>query len=540
MDQRTAFTLVDNDDPRLAPHDPEKRRAVPRDLPEQEETGYYAQGLQLFLICISLCLCVFLVGLDATILTTAIPSITDEFGSVEDVGWYDAAFRLTSCMSQLSQGRLFDNYSIKWVFLFNNGILISGLASSSLVFIIGRAITGLGFSGISQGCMVIVAISTPLRKRATYLGFISASEYTAMATAPIIGGALTSSLSWRWCFFINLPTAAAPAAMILMLKLPNTALCSNKKSQIERLRELDLLGCFFFAPAVLCLLLALQWGGSTYSWSNARIVAILLLAPLFFVVFCFIQHVKQDSAMLPPRIIKKKVILAGALFSLSLSACRAIVQYYLAIWFQTVRGTTALQSGICTLPMVIAILVSAIGTGPLMSKTGIYTPIMIPAGFLVVAGMGIMTSFSSETPKRLWIPSLILLGIGSGSSVSIPFIAAQAVLGLGDLSAGMALMTFSQDLGEAVFISIAQAIFLNRLSSALQITAPELDPESVIHLGATNLAGKIPSQDVAAVAFSYNLAVRSTFYLAVALAGVLILAALPLQKSPLKVGRKST
>lgn len=192
-------------------------------------------------------------------------------------------------------------------------------------------------------------MSTPLQKRATYLGLISASEYTAMATAPIIGGALTSSLSWRWCFFVNLPTAAAPAAMILMLKLPNMASCNNNKSHIVRLRELDLLGCFFFAPAVLCLLLALQWGGSTYSWSNARIIVLLVLAPLIFAMFCFIQHIKQDSAMLPPRIIKKRVILAGALFSLSLSACRAIVQYYVRLSsgypYMLTDNMCSLQSG---------------------------------------------------------------------------------------------------------------------------------------------------------------------------------------------------
>ncbi|RAH81009.1 MFS general substrate transporter [Aspergillus japonicus CBS 114.51] len=529
--------------------DPDKRRdgLVRSEDPatqQLEETHNYAQGLQLLLICISLCLCVFLVGLDATILTTAIPSITDEFGSVDDVGWYDAAFRLTSCMSQLSQGKLYDNYAIKWVFLvnmviFEAGILVSGVASSSLVFIIGRAITGLGFSGISQGCMVIVAMSTPLQKRAAYLGVISASEYTAMATAPIIGGALTSALSWRWCFYINLPTAAAPAAMLLLLTLPQMP-SGPRKSQIERLRELDLLGCFFFAPAILCLLLALQWGGETYSWNSARIIALLVLAPIAFAVFCFIQHWKQDSAMLPPRILKQRVILAGALFSLSLSACRAIVQYYLAIWFQTVRGATALQSGIYTLPLVIAVLVSAMAAGRFMSMTGIYTPIMIPAGLLVVGGVAMMTRFSPTTPTGLWIASLILLGIGSGSSVSIPFIAAQAVLGLGDLSAGMALMTFSQDLGEAVFISIAQAVFLTRLTGALQATAPDLDPQRVIHLGATDLQGKVPAQDVAAVALSYDLAVRSTFYLAVALAGLLVLAAVPLQMTTLMGGRRSS
>lgn len=147
-----------------------------------------------------------------------------------------------------------------------------------------------------------------------------------------------------------------------------------------------------------------------------------------------------------------------------------------------------------------------------------------------------MTSFSENTPKSLWIPSLVLLGIGSGSSVSIPFIAAQTVLSVGDLSAGMALMTFSQDLGEAVFISIAQAIFLNRLTSSIQVTVPDLDPASVIHLGATNLKGKIPAHDVAAVALSYDLAIRATFYLAVSLAGVLLISALLVQKTRLKVG----
>ncbi|KAJ5133782.1 MFS toxin efflux pump, partial [Penicillium atrosanguineum] len=502
---------------------------------QELEVGNYAHGLQLAVICISLCLCVFLVGLDATILTSAIPRITDEFGSVEDVGWYDSAFRLTSSMSQLSQGKLLDNYPVKWVFLanmviFEAGILVSALAPTSVAFIFGRAITGLGFSGISQG---IVATSIPLQKRATYLGIISASEYTAMAIAPIIGGALTSSLSWRWCFYINLPTSAAPAAMLLLLKTPGIPL-RGEKSHIQRLRQLDLLGCLFYAPAVLCLLLALQMGGEIYSWSDARIIALFILAPILFLIFCYTQHVKQDAAMMPPRIIKKRTIMASALFSLSLSACRAIVQYYIAIWFQTVRGVSPLQSGINTLPMVVAILVSAVVAGRFISITGSYTPIMIPAGFLIVTGISIMTTFTHTTPKRLWVTSLVLLGIGSGSSVASPFIAAQTVLNINDISAGMALMTLSQDLGEAVFISVAQAIFLNRLASALRTTVPGLSPQEVLHLGATNLKDKIPSQDVEGVALSYNVGVRSTFYLAVALAATIVVAALPLQNISFK------
>jgi hypothetical protein len=189
--------------------------------------------------------------------------------------------------------------------------------------------------------------------------------------------------------------------------------------------------------------------------------------------------------------------------------------------------------------MVIAVLISAVVAGYLMSITGIYTPVMIPSAIMIVAGVGIMTTFSETTPKGVWIPSLILLGIGSGSSVSIPFIAAQTVLAVEDLSAGMALMTFSQDFGEAVFISIAQAIFLNRLTSSIQVTAPDLDPANLTHLGATNLKGKIPPHNLAAVALSYDLAVRATFYLAVSLAGMLLIAALSLQKTRLMVERFS-
>jgi hypothetical protein len=184
--------------------------------------------------------------------------------------------------------------------------------------------------------------------------------------------------------------------------------------------------------------------------------------------------------------------------------------------------------------MVIAILVSAVVAGRFISMTGSYTPIMIPAAILTVAGIAMMATFTQTTPERVWIPSLVLLGIGSGSGVATPFIAAQTVLDIKDISAGMALMTLSQDLGEAVFISVAQAIFLNRLASTLRTTVPALNPQDVLHLGATDLSGKVPSQDVEGVALAYNVGVRSTFYLAVALAATMVGAALPLQKSLMK------
>ena len=174
-------------------------------------------------------------------------------------------------------------------------------------------------------------MSTPLKQRATYVGLISAIEYFAIAIAPIIGGALTSALSWRWCFYINLFPSALPAAMILLSRLPSMPSTTAGKTQVQRLRELDLLGACFFAPAVLCLLLALQWGGSKYNWDNVRIIVLLALSAIVFSIFCLVQHRKQDAAMIPPRIVRKRPIIAGSLFSLSLSACRAVIQYYVSL-----------------------------------------------------------------------------------------------------------------------------------------------------------------------------------------------------------------
>lgn len=185
-------------------------------------------------------------------------------------------------------------------------------------------------ASVADSLTSISATSTPLKQRATYIGFISATEYFAIAIAPIIGGALTSALSWRWCFYINLIPAPLTVAMILLSRLPGMPSTASK-SQCQRLRELDLFGCCLFAPAVLCLLIALQWGGSTYSWDNVRIIVLLALSPVLFSIFCLVQHRKQNAAMLPPRIVKKRPIIAGSIFSLSLAACRAIVQYYVSL-----------------------------------------------------------------------------------------------------------------------------------------------------------------------------------------------------------------
>lgn len=148
------------------------------------------------------------VGQDRTIIATAIPRMTDTFHSLDDIGWYGSAYMITGCAFQLLYGRIYTFYSPKWVFLsaiglFELGSLICGAAPSSAVFIIGRAIAGLGSCGIFSGTIMITVYIIPLRKRPVYQSFSGLTFGVASVVGPLLGGVFTDNATWRWCFYIK-------------------------------------------------------------------------------------------------------------------------------------------------------------------------------------------------------------------------------------------------------------------------------------------------------------------------------------------------
>ncbi|KAJ4292942.1 hypothetical protein N0V88_005605 [Collariella sp. IMI 366227] len=313
------------------------------------------------------------------ILILAIPVITDEFNSLSDVGWYGSAYLLTCCAFQLLFGKIYTFFAIKPVLLasillFEISSVICGAAPNSVAFIIGRAICGIGAAGIFAGTIVSIIYVVPLQHRPKIQGLFGALAGISSIVGPLLGGAFATDVTWRWCFYINLPIGGVAMVVIaLFLKLPEGADESKKLPLTKKLVQLDLLGTALLMPGVVCLLLALEWGGSAYAWNNARIIALLTLASILLVAYGFVQTFSK-TATLPPRLIKQRNVLSALWATICINSSMYLFIYYLPIYFQALLSLTPTTSGTHLLPVMLSMVFGTIFSGALNSVSDTTRP----------------------------------------------------------------------------------------------------------------------------------------------------------------------
>ena len=192
--------------------------------------------------------------------------------------------------------------------------------------------------------------------------------------------------------------------------------------------------------------------------------------------------------------------------------------YFMPTWFQAIKGTSALLSGIDTIPMVLALVVGSIAAGVGVGRLGYYTPFAIASAVLMPIGAGLITTWKVDTGKGMWIGYQVLLGVGVGVGMQQGGMAAQTVLSRKDVPIGVSLMFFMQQLGGAIFVSVGQNVFESKLVSGLVALLPELSPQVIINTGATDLRKLVATQDLPAVLEVYNSALRQVFVLGTAMA----------------------
>lgn len=379
---------------------------------------------------------------------------------------------------------------MKWgflaaIFIFEIGSLICAVAPSSTVLIVGRAIAGIGVAGIFSGAMVIISRTVPLPKRPAVFGMFGMVWGIASIAGPLLGGAFTDGVSWRWCFYINLPIGGLSIVVLLfILRLPGKNEFSGTPV-LERIKQLDLIGAALLIPAIICLLLALQWGGNKYPWSNSRIIGLFIGFGLMIILFSISQLYLGQKATLPPHILKKRTVLSAILYALFFGGAFFVLVYYLPIYFQSVKGSSAMKSGIQLLPLMLATVVSSVVCGGLVTVVGYYTPFLIGSTAIAAIGCGLITLYDIDISSGKWIGYQILVGAGVGAGFQIPMTAVQTVLAAEDIPVGTAAVMFFQTLGGALFLAVGQSVFQNGLIGGIQKYAPKVSAAAIVGAGAT-------------------------------------------------------
>lgn len=490
----------------------------PPDLVPSASNDEYLTGLKLWTLLFALMMTVLMIALDSSIIATAIPRITDDFHTIQNVGWYGAAYMLANSCLQPLTGKIFTYFPLKPAFfafaaIFELGSIICAVASSSMMLVIGRAIAGLGGAGVAGGSLCMISVAAPPVQRPTIMGLVMSMFGLGMIIGPLIGGALTQHASWRWCFWINLPIGAASAAALLAVRLPPQV----KPEFVWKkfFQTFDIVGFVLFTPASTMLFLALQWGGITYAWSSSTIIGLFCGSGVIYILFFFWERHQGDNAMFPPSMMSRLAIVSSALNTFFLGGALIVLGYYLALWFQVVKHASPTKSAVNILPSFLSQIIFSIVSGPISNRIGYFTPGAIFGCALSAIGTGLMTTFTPTTSAGKWIGYQVITGTGRGFAQQQPINAVQAILSKSQMATGMAIVIWAQFFGAGLLLALAQTALSALLKNALAEYAPGVDPALVINAGATDYVNVIPSQDLGPVLLAYNQAIAKTFYISV-------------------------
>ncbi|OQN99395.1 hypothetical protein B0A48_14372 [Cryoendolithus antarcticus] len=451
-----------------------------------DEYGGRSKG-KVAIIMAALCMAVFLAALDVTIITTALPTISEHFHSTSGYTWIGSAFTLANAASVPSWGKISDIFGRKPMLLLANivfmiGSLVAALSTSIGMLIAARAVQGLGGGGLVILVNITIGDLFSLRVRGAFYGVIGGVWSLASAIGPIIGGVLTERASWRWCFYINLPLDGLAFFILLIfldIKTPTTPI-------LEGLKAIDWIGSLLVIGATLMFLFGLQFGGETYPWASATVICLIVFGVLTFVIFGFYEKHIPPYPLMPTRLFAQTTNIA----SLTVVFIHGLVfisgSYYLPLYFQSVRGATPIMSGVYVLPTAAALSVSSIGTGIYVRKAGLFIPPIYLGLSMMTLGFGLFINFDATSSWAKLIVFQLVAGFGIGPLFQAPIIALQAHINPRDIGTATATLGFCRQLATSISIVIGQVVFQNSMAKKSASLTAALGPQLAKQIGGGN------------------------------------------------------
>lgn len=427
-------------------------------------------GRQVGFIFVSLMLAMLMASLDQTIVSTALPTIVGELHGIEHQAWMITAYLLAVTIGMPIYGKLGDligrkNLFVAAIAIFLIGSALCGLAGNMIQLIFFRAIQGLGGGGLMILSQAIIADVVPARDRGKYMGFFGAVFGLSSVGGPLLGGFFTDHLDWRWCFWINLPVGLlALIVAVVTMKLPRTTAARPK---------LDYLGTIVMAIAVTCLILVTSWGGKDYEWSSPVILWLSVGCVVSAALFCYIEN-KVAEPIVPLRLFKDSVFALSTVASVVVGFAMLGAAAFLPTFLQMVTGQNATNSGLLMLPMMTGLLVTAIVSGQLITKTGRYKIYPILGSIVAFIGMVLLSTMEADTPVWLSCAYMFVLGSGIGLMMQVLVLVVQNAVDPKDVGTATSTNNFFREIGASVGTAVFGSIFVARLTDRLGEMPPEL------------------------------------------------------------------
>ncbi|KAB8279599.1 major facilitator superfamily domain-containing protein [Aspergillus minisclerotigenes] len=434
-------------------------------------------------IIIALSLTGLLSTIEGTIITSALPTITKALGGSSAYIWVPNAYFLASLAILPLVAQASDIFGrrpllLMAVALFVLGSGLCGGASSMRMLIAARTVQGLGGGAIALLINTVVTDLVPLRERGKYMALIQMTATIGAALGPFLGGLITDHSTWRWVFYLNIPIGgnlirktAAFVALFLFLRLNY----ERDQTWKQRLARLDIAGNAIFIAAIIAVLIALTWGGTIYDWGTYHIVVPIVLGFVGIGLFVTFEWTVSKEPSFPRSTVSNRTSIAALILCFTHSICVYWTFYFLPIYFQAVRGASAMRSGINTLPVFAGVLPFAILGGILLSKLGRYKPLHFLGFIPLTIAMGLFSLLTADSSTAAWVCFQLLCSVGAGLLSGITLPAMQAPLDESLVAVTTGVWSFARGFGSVWGVTIPSAIYNNECrKNARIITDPEI------------------------------------------------------------------
>ena len=473
----------------------------------------------------------FVAILSSTVVSTSLPRIVaDLHGTQSGYTWVVTATLLALTVSTPIWGKLADLFDRKLLvqtglLVFVAGSILAGLSTSMGWLIACRVVQGVGAGGLTALVQVILSDLVSPRERGRYSGYLGAVFGVGTVAGPLLGGLITDSIGWRWCFYVGVPFALAAFVVLqLTLHLPRR----------RRPVRLDYPGAILVATGVSSLLIWVSLAGQDYAWLSWQTAA-LVTAGIVLLIGAVIVERRAPEPLVPLDLFDNRTVVLAVIASVAVGIAMFGTTVFLSQYMQVARGKSPTESGLLTIPMVVGLFVASTLIGRRVTRTGRYKRFMLAGTALLTAGLALMGTLDETTSLADLAAFMVVVGAGVGALMQNLVLVVQNSVAQREMGAGSSLIAFFRSLGGALGVSVLGAVLAHKASSSITdgLATAGIDPATAGDSSQVPSVADLPPAIAQIVEHAYGTGIAEIFLLGaplglVAMAAIALMSEVPL------------